>query len=81
MLYLIRFLFFFLVAFVLIAAAIHAFRKRRKDLHKRQYVEFSIIKEWYSRYQWWLFDMCVFFALVCLLLAVAQAVKLFSILL
>lgn len=78
--YLVRFLFFLLVAFVLIAAAILAYRKRRKDLHKKQYVEFSMVKESYARYQWWAIDLCVISVLVFLFLAIDQAIKLIRIL-
>ena len=78
--YLVRFLFFLLVDNVLIAAAILAFRKRQKGLHKKQFVEFSMVKESHSRLQWWPTELFVLSALVCLLLTIVQAIKFFRIL-
>ena len=79
--YLVRSLFFSLVAFVLLATAILAFRNKRKDLQKKQYVEFSMVKESHYWSQWGAIVVCVFSAIACFVIAVDQAIKLIRLLL
>jgi cbb3-type cytochrome oxidase subunit 3 len=73
--YFVRALFFLLIAIIFIAVVIHAFRKKRKEKHAGQSVEFSMLKDTFSQFQWGAIGLCSLFALVSLWFAIDQAVK------